>query len=74
MREYTDDEWAELRIAFRLRKLYTVLDAMSRVLAMLETAKPVRAFVFDNTTPGFMLTVYNLMEIGECQSTIGIAN
>ena len=72
--EYTDDEWADLKIAFRLRKLYTVLDAMSRVLAMIETAKPVRAFMFNNTAPGFMLTSYNVFEIGECQATLGIAN
>ena len=71
--EYTDDEWADLKIAFRLRKLYTVLDAISRVLALVETAKPARAFQF-TVYGSFLLTAYNLFEIGECMATLGVQN
>ena len=73
MREYTEDEWAELKIAFRLRKLYTVLDAMSRILALVETAKPARAFMFVRPD-GFILSARNLLEIGECMTTLGAWN
>ena len=69
---YTDDDWAELQIAFRFRRLYTLLDGMSRLLAIHYAMKP-HAFTFDCYAP-FILLPFHLEEISACRATVGINN